>query len=225
MPEAWRQAQAFRDSPAHRIELIEASQRCLLYGWLSWLPLLGVFFTGPAVVRFFRTTRDLTVWNPAHHLAVRGMMLTSVGGGLSLLTWYLFLWWTGIMQEEVGFGKPTNGDGFAWLVVLVLPVSLIGLGFAVSRWQSRVGALLRRLRRLVLVAVLTAYGAVVRALLTNATYPFGTFEESAYLLFAAALAWGLFGAVLLAALQPRSRWWWYFWLLGTGLLCALGFLV
>ena len=209
MPEAWRQAQAFRDSPAHRIELIEASQRCLLYGWLSWLPLLGVFFAGPAVVRFFRTTRDLTVWNPAHHLAVRGMILASLGGGLSLLTWYLVVWWTDFLKDNLGFDESAAGAGFAWLVVMVLPISLIGLGFSISRWQSNVGAVLRRLFWLVLVAALAAYGAVVQALLIDRsnTYTFSTLEESAYFHLVLAFVWALTGAALLAVLQPRSRWW------------------
>jgi hypothetical protein len=69
-----------------RVEVIERTLRCYQAGWWSLVPVVGL---GPAIVAFYYFARVRAAtrndWNPASTQLRVGLMLATIGCGLSLL--------------------------------------------------------------------------------------------------------------------------------------------
>ena len=76
-----------------QVQVIERTLRCYHAGWWSLVPILGL---APAAVAFYYFarvhvgTRD--EWNPARSQLKAGLMLATIGSGLSLLLLSIPLW-------------------------------------------------------------------------------------------------------------------------------------
>jgi hypothetical protein len=77
-------------SPAERIQLIERSLRCFVYGMLSLVPLVGLGFAALTIRLHFKTWAEAgDRWNPAQRYLQFGFCLAWLGvlvsvGGLAL---------------------------------------------------------------------------------------------------------------------------------------------
>ncbi len=77
-------------SPAERIRLIEDSLACWVYGWCSFIPLLGIPFLVLATRKFHQTRIEIeNEWNPGSRYLNWGMILAVLGGLLSLIQYGL----------------------------------------------------------------------------------------------------------------------------------------
>ncbi len=156
VPESWRAAKEQLASPARRIVVMEDSMRCLTCGWLLLVPVLGVAFSIAAVRHFRRVDRERAEWNPAAHLWLRGLVLASFGFWTNLFWIWLVLCvtWSSADAAESDLGR---------LLVYVLAFgsapTLLGLGYAATRWPNRFGAFVQRRRRELFGLLLVSYAA------------------------------------------------------------------
>jgi hypothetical protein len=205
-------------TPAQRIALIEASQRCLTYGWLSVVPLAGALFVIPAVRLFRRVDRERAEWNPAAHLWLRGLVLASFG------CWTNLLWWGLIIAGSTDTDEAGKVLVLIYFLTFGSAPTLLGLGYAAARWSNRFGGFVQRTR----VGLLTLMGASYLALLcllsmnqpersSAQSSDQGTSEFSFYTQLALWILWLIGGFVWLAWRGVKS-WWWLAWLAGAALL-------
>jgi hypothetical protein len=74
-------------SPAVRIQVIEASLRCFVFGWLSLIPLIGLPFVLLANHAYLQSRAESGLeWNPASGYRRAGQGLSCLGGFLQFLT-------------------------------------------------------------------------------------------------------------------------------------------
>ncbi len=79
-------------SPAERIDLIERSLRCFVYGWLSLIPLIGLAMALIAIGLHFKTGSDTgDGWNPARRYLLAGSYLAWIGVLISVGALALFV--------------------------------------------------------------------------------------------------------------------------------------
>jgi hypothetical protein len=72
--------------PSVRIEILQRSQRCLVYGVLSLLPIVGLPLAALALSQHWRVkARGGNDWNPARNYLWWGCFLGSWGAGFSSL--------------------------------------------------------------------------------------------------------------------------------------------
>jgi hypothetical protein len=85
--------------PAQRIQLIEKSLRCFVYGWLSLIPVIGVVAIF-STFRLHHATRLFSVddWNPARRYRAAGFGLALFGLLLFLIDLLLIL--IGVMKSQ-----------------------------------------------------------------------------------------------------------------------------
>ena len=230
VPESWRAAQAQLSGPAQRIALIEDSQRCCLYGWLSLVPLLGTFFVLPTLKYFRRVDRQRAAWNPGQHLLLRGLVLASCGYLTSLLWWGLFMLWLGSVTDVIGIHDLGGGDPLVILGYVLLFGSapmVVGLTAAAARWSNRFGTFVGKYRVGLVALALAAYGGLL-ALLSAEGWPgagvrlkaIGSVTTSIYGPIITWSLWTLGGFVGLALWKTKPPWSWFVWLLGAALLTA-----
>ena len=69
-----------------KVRIIEESLRCYIFGWLSFLPVVGLAF-GPLALLSFRSARieSGTQWNPASRYLKCGAVLACFGFLVSVL--------------------------------------------------------------------------------------------------------------------------------------------
>ncbi|MBI5801778.1 MAG: DUF2975 domain-containing protein [Verrucomicrobia bacterium] len=222
LPESWRAAMEQRTGPSHRIALIENSQRCLAYGWLSLVPVMGSFFILPAVRMFRRVDRDRTEWNPAAHLWLRGLVLACLGYWTSLLWLALLVGWLGAVGEVFKWDDafdPLTPLGF--LLLCGSAPLLIGLGCAAARWQNRFGAFVHRRRRALFWLMAMAY-AVMLSIISLYEWHSGAMRipdgtSPAISIYGSLLLWliWLLGGLVCLVMRGVKSSWWFFWLAGA----------
>lgn len=91
LPDSPRAELARRDSPDERIAVIEESLRCFTYGWLACIPFVGVAYLFPAARGFVHARQRKVGWNPARGYLAAGILLTSAGWLVGVLSWLLGL--------------------------------------------------------------------------------------------------------------------------------------
>ncbi|MEN9572314.1 MAG: hypothetical protein RL514_169 [Verrucomicrobiota bacterium] len=220
VPESWRKMAVVVPpaTPDHRIALIEDSQRCLTSGWLSLLPLIGALFVIPAVRQFLRVDRERVEWNPAAHLWLRGLVLASFG------CWTNLLWWGLIIAGSTDTDEEGKVVVLLYLLIFGSAPTLLGLGYAASRWSPRLGAFAQRTR----VGLLSMMGAAYIALFWHfwmiaaersraRSGIHGSTELSFQTQIAVWILW-LIGGFICLAWRGVKSWWWLAWLAGAALL-------
>ncbi len=223
VPESWRTAQAQRTSPARRIVVMEDSMRCLTCGWLSLVPVLGVAFVISAVSHFRRVDRERAAWNPAAHLWLRGLVLASFGCWTNLF-------WLWLVFCALGDNEHTSDGDLGMLLVYVLAFgsapTLLGLGYAATRWSNRFGQFAHRTRVGLLVLMVTAYGTLLYLVWMNEaerssarTAIYGLSEVQFVTQITLWMFW-LIGGFIGLAMRGVKSWWWLAWLAGAALLTA-----
>lgn len=221
MPESWRASASRPAGPTDRVVLIENSLRCLTYGWLTLVPVVGAFFVIPAVRMFQRVDRERAEWNPAAHLWLRGLVLTCFGFWASLLWWWLLLWWGGVGQELVNLPDSDMAMVLAHLLIFGSFPTLLGLGLAAERWPNRFGAFVHRSRRLLLCLLGIAYAVLLLLFSMQESLHPGTRLNgrtgSIFGLLTVWLIW-LLGGFLLLALRGAKTWVWLTWVVGAAVL-------
>ncbi len=221
MPESWRAAASRPTGPTDRVALIENSLRCLTYGWLTLMPVAGAFFVIPAVRLFQRVDRERAEWNPAAHLWLRGLGLASFGYWVSLLSWWLLLWWGGIATELVNLPDRDMALLLFYLGIFGSIPTFLGLGLAAARLPNRFGAFVFRFRRLLLCLMAMGYGVLLLILSMEESLQPGTRLNgrtgSIYGLLTVWLIWLLGGFVLLAS-RGAKAWVWLVWVIGAAAL-------
>lgn len=225
MPESWRAALERPTGPARRIDLMEDSLRCLAYGWLSLVPVVGAFAVLPTLRLFRRVDRERVEWNPARHLLVRGLVLACFG------SWGSLLWWGLVFRWAVDNPYQDNDLINLTLAYLMLfgslPV-LLGLAFAAVRAQNAVGAFVLRHRRILSGLALVGYLVVLQSLVAIHWRVRRTGGETdwsdgvppsfpIYWAITLAAVWGVAGFIMLC-LHRAKFWWWFVWLAGVALL-------
>lgn len=224
MPDSWRASVAQRSSPAARIAVMEDSLRCLAYGWLSLVPLLGVGPVISAVRLFRRVDREASEWNPAHHLWLRGLVLASFGFWANLFWWGLFVVWLG----SVAGTDPPDGSGQGDSILLLLYVllfgsapTLFGLSCAAARWPTAFGAFVKRYRSGLLALMGVAYVVLLQVVCLYESEHGGnrfsvrlSSDLALHGLLTIWLVWVLGGFMCLAWRGVKS-WWWLAWLAGA----------
>lgn len=71
----------------NRIESIEGSLRCFVFGWLALIPVLGMGLAVIAMGNFFRVRAAAAEdWNPASRYLNWGFTLAGIGLFISLVT-------------------------------------------------------------------------------------------------------------------------------------------
>jgi uncharacterized membrane protein len=79
-------------APTERIQLIERSLRCFVFGLLSLAPLIGLGLALLAIRLHWQTWADSGgAWNPARSYLLRGFCLACLGFLLSLVVIALFV--------------------------------------------------------------------------------------------------------------------------------------
>lgn len=230
VPESWRAEEAQLTGPAQRIALIEDSQRCAIFGWLSLVPFLGTIFLGPALTHFKRVDRQREVWNPAQHLQLRGLVSACFGYWTSLLWWGLFMLWLGAVTEVISMDDLSNGDPLLTLGYVLLfgsAPALVGLTLAAARSSDRLGKFAGKNRVGLIALGIAAYGGLL-AVFTAEGWPGAGVrfsardpeEATAYVSLITWSLWMLGGLVWLRLWKTRSPLVWIVWLLGAALLTA-----
>jgi hypothetical protein len=81
------------DTPADRIRAIDDSLRCLVYGCLGFIPLVGLAFSGFAIYHHARVSNQVgSGWNPARRYLLAGYVLA----------WITGLIWLGVLVLVLG---------------------------------------------------------------------------------------------------------------------------
>jgi hypothetical protein len=87
--------------PTERIQLIEGSLRCFVYGILSVIPLFGLGFAVLALRMHFKTWAETAEgWNPARRYLLAGFGLAWIGALISVGALALFVL---VLIEHYGF--------------------------------------------------------------------------------------------------------------------------
>ncbi len=79
-------------SPTARIDLIQRSLRCYVFGWLSLIPLLGLGLAVHAINLYLRIRAEASQeWNPAQLYLRLGFGLSCLGLAISLAAFGLVI--------------------------------------------------------------------------------------------------------------------------------------
>ncbi|MEW6303679.1 MAG: hypothetical protein AB1705_09425 [Verrucomicrobiota bacterium] len=76
----------------NKVLVLETSLRCYVYGWLSFLPVLGIPFVVLALIDYQRARLEAGgEWNAANRYLHCGLALAALGGFVSLVAFALML--------------------------------------------------------------------------------------------------------------------------------------
>jgi hypothetical protein len=150
-----------------RIAQMEDSMRCFVHGWLTLLPLAGIFFVYPSFSFFERIERRGVGSNPAYFHHLWGLLLASFGYWTNLLWWGLFTIWLGSISDVLGhndFEQDVPFIALGYVLSLGSAPAVFGLGCAAARCPNRFGTLVHRWRWVLFGLAVTGYAVLVRVL-------------------------------------------------------------